>query len=420
LNTGSVTDTATLSGSTTGATGAITISVYSGSDSTACVAGNFVTSKTTSPATSGDGSNYSATFSGLAAGSYEFQASYAGDAKNKPASSLCGTEPLTVQNQPTVTTSLSASSILNTGSVTDTATLSGSTTGATGAITISVYSGSDSTACMGTLVTSAVASPATAGDGAYSATFSGLAAGNYEFQASYVGDAKNLPASSVCGTEPLTVQNQPTVTTTLSASSVDVGSKVSDSATLSGATGSAGGTVTYTVYSDPTCMGSAPYLDGGTVPVTGGVVPPSNVLEFDFAGTYYWQASYSGDTFNKPATSACTSETLVVNPKQPGESTAQSLIPNDSFTLSGGFNPTGTITFNLYSPADSSCSRTPALTQQVNVNGNGTYSTSNTTFTATAEGTWRWQSSYSGDGPGGNNLPVTSTCGTEQFTIANH
>jgi hypothetical protein len=47
---------------------------------------------------------------------------------------------------------------------------------------------------------------------------------------------------------------------------------------------------------------------------------------------------------------------------------------------------------------------------------NSTYTT-NTTFKASDEGTWRWQSSYSGDN---NNLSVTSSCGTEQFTLANH
>ena len=43
--------------------------------------------------------------------------------------------------------------------------------------------------------------------------------------------------------------------------------------------------------------------------------------------------------------------------------------------------------------------------------------TTNTLFHASTEGTWRWQSTYGGDN---NNLSATSTCGTEQFTIANH
>jgi len=147
------------------------------------------------------------------------------------------------------------------------------------------------------------------------------------------------------------------------------------------------------------------------------VVPDSNGLLFDTAGDFYWQAVYSGDTNNNGATSACTSEHLVVNKLQPSVSTAQNLIPNDDFTLSGATsNAGGTITFNLYAPSDATCSGTPALTQTVNVSGNGTYSTTNTTFIASTEGTWRWESTYSGDG---NNQSATSSCGTERFTIAN-
>ena len=101
---------------------------------------------------------------------------------------------------------------------------------------------------------------------------------------------------------------------------------------------------------------------------------------------------------------------------QPTIATAQDLIPNDNLTLSGGLGtPTGTVTFNLYDPADATCSQTPAYTQTVAV-ANGTAATTNTTFHATTEGTWRWASSYSGDA---YNLPATSACGVEQFTIDN-
>jgi hypothetical protein len=151
--------------------------------------------------------------------------------------------------------------------------------------------------------------------------------------------------------------------------------------------------------------------------VTNGAVPDSDALAFNTAGDFYWQAVYTGDGKNNGATSTCTEEHLVVNRLQPTQSTAQRLIPNDRFTLSGGFSPTGNITFNLYDPSDPTCSGLPALTQTVTVgSGNGTYATTNTSFVASAEGTWKWQSTYSGDT---NNLSATSTCGTERFTIAN-
>jgi hypothetical protein len=173
--------------------------------------------------------------------------------------------------------------------------------------------------------------------------------------------------------------------------------------------------VTYTVYSDSSCSQNA--QDAGTKNVTNGVVQDSNEITFNNAGTFYWQAVYSGDAKNNGATSVCTSEIVVVNPNQPGISTAQDLIPNDDATITGATNNAGgTVTFKLFSPSDATCSGTAAYTQQVDVSGNGTYSTTNTTFHATDEGTWRWLVVYSGDA---NNQSTTSACGTERFTIAN-
>ena len=207
----------------------------------------------------------------------------------------------------------------------------------------------------------------------------------------------------------------PTISTTLSATSVAIGTAVHDSATLSGATAGAGGTVTYTVYSDNACSQNA--VAAGTVTVTNGVVPDSNAITFNNAGTFYWQAVYSGDGDNNSATSVCTTEVLVVNQNTTGMTTAQNVIPNDDATLSGATsNAGGTITFSLFSPSDATCSGAPALTQTVNVSGNGVYSTTNTSFIASDSGTWRWKVVYSGDA---NNKGSTSACGVENFTITN-
>lgn len=207
----------------------------------------------------------------------------------------------------------------------------------------------------------------------------------------------------------------PSISTTLSASSVAIGTAVHDSATLSGATAGAGGTVTYTVYSDNACSQNA--VGAGTVTVTNGVVPDSNAITFNNAGTFYWQAAYSGDADNNSATSVCTTEVLVVNQNNTGMTTAQNVIPNDDATLSGATsNAGGTITFSLFSPSDATCSNSPAFTQTVNVSGNGVYSTTNTSFIASDSGTWRWKVVYSGDA---NNKASTSACGVENFTITN-
>jgi uncharacterized repeat protein (TIGR01451 family) len=106
--------------------------------------------------------------------------------------------------------------------------------------------------------------------------------------------------------------NNPSIATKLSESSGKSGDTVHDTATLSGATASAGGKVTYTVYSNSAC--SSKFADAGTVSVTNGSVPASNNVTFPHAGTFYWQASYSGDADNTQAVSACTSEQLVIAP----------------------------------------------------------------------------------------------------------
>ncbi|HVK22941.1 MAG TPA: hypothetical protein VM677_16405 [Actinokineospora sp.] len=207
----------------------------------------------------------------------------------------------------------------------------------------------------------------------------------------------------------------PSIATILSTTSAPIGTTVHDTATLTGASANAGGTATYTVYSDTGC--SLNPQAAGTVNVTNGVVPNSNGITFNSAGTFYWQVNYSGDTNNNAAVSVCTSEIVVINKAQPGMTTAQNLLPNDSSTLTGATATAGgSITFKLFSPADATCAGTPALSETVSVSGNGTYPTTNATFYASAEGTWRWLVTYSGDT---NNEATTSACGVEQFTIDN-
>ena len=81
-----------------------------------------------------------------------------------------------------------------------------------------------------------------------------------------------LEHTSSC--EPLTVMATPTITTALSGTTIYVGSSVYDTATLTGATGKASGTVQYRYFNSGTCSGHANYV-GSAVTVTNGVVPNS-------------------------------------------------------------------------------------------------------------------------------------------------
>jgi hypothetical protein len=315
---------------------------------------------------------------------------------------------------PSISTTLSAETITVGGTVHDSATLTGATANAGGTVTYKVYTNDT---CDSQNPIDAGTKTVTNGVIPDSDPVTFNAAGDYYWQAVYSGDANNTGATSVCTSEHLVVNKAgPTIATTLSAESITVGGTIHDSAALTGTTANAGGTVTYTVYSNDTCSDNP--QDAGTKTVSNGVVPNSDPITFNAAGDYYWQAVYSGDANNTGATSLCTSEHLVVAKQNTAMTTAQNLIPNDDANLSGATSTAGgTITFELFTPTAATCSGTPAYTQTVNVSGPATYSTTNTTFIASTEGTWRWKVSYSGDA---NNEGSTSACGVEQFTIDNN
>ena len=78
---------------------------------------------------------------------------------------------------------------------------------------------------------------------------------------------------------------------------------------------------------------------------------------------------------------------------------------HDTAFLSGGVNPTGTITFDLYGPGDTTCAGPALFTSVVPVNGNGSYDS--TSFTALVAGTYQWVANYSGDA---NNAAAATAC----------
>ena len=146
------------------------------------------------------------------------------------------------------------------------------------------------------------------------------------------------------------------MTTQASAPSVSIGGSVYDTATLSGDTPSAGGTVTYNLYSSANCSGLISTL--GAVTVTNGIAPDSpSWTAVGPAGTVYFVASYSGDVNNASAVSGCASDPVSVNQNAPSISTQLSATAvgiggsdYDAATLSGsGATAGGTVTYNVYS-----------------------------------------------------------------------
>src|SRR5437763_10779717 len=219
--------------------------------------------------------------------------------------------PIHVSNcaSPDISTNLSESTGAIGDSVHDSASLGGATPDASGTVTYSVYT--DSTCTQGQQDAGTV--DVTDGQVPDSNPIEFDSTGTFYWQAIYSGDNHNNGATSACTDEQLVIApNSPSIGTTLSESAGSHGDKVHDSAKLSGATAAAGGTVTYSVYNDSSCRNKV--ADGGTVNVTNGSVPNSNDVTFNTPGTYYWQASYSGDANNKPAVSRCTDEKLVIAP----------------------------------------------------------------------------------------------------------
>jgi hypothetical protein len=81
--------------------------------------------------------------------------------------------------------------------------------------------------------------------------------------------------------------------------------------------------------------------------------------------------------------------------------------------VTGGFNPTGSIVFNLYGPNDLTCSNAAIYSQTVGLTAGSATTTPG--FTTLAAGTYEWTASYAGDT---NNNAASSGCGAEAVTIS--
>ena len=89
-------------------------------------------------------------------------------------------------------------------------------------------------------------------------------------------------------------------------------------------------------------------------------------------------------------------------------------------TATAGGTPTGTVTFELFGPNNTTCDPDgpdPVYSEPgVTLNAGGSAVTSNTTFSITSatSSQYKWLVSYSGDS---NHLPIAGTCGGENFTL---
>jgi hypothetical protein len=430
-------DSATLTGATTGAGGTISFYLFAPGatcDDTAPITG-FVYSSTGVPV-SGNGtyaSSAGTTKTGSAvttgAGTYTWVAVYTGDGNNNGSKSSCGSEDVVIGPN---TTGLSTTPSETTGKIgdtlTDSATLTGATTGATGTINFYLFAPGatcDDTAPITGFVYSATGVPVS-GNGTYSSanatgtTGSNVttAAGTYTWVAVYTDGADNTSSKSSCGSEDVVISPNTTgLSTTPSETTGKIGDTLSDSATLTGATTGAGGTISFYLFAPgATCDDTAPitgfvYSSTG-VPVSGngtyassaGTTKTGSAVTTG-AGTYTWVAVYTGDGNNNGSKSSCGSEDVVIAKNSPSIDTTPKLLPNDSIHLTGlTAGATGSLYVELQidapcGTANPAYSKTwdDGLTGNDVFTGNGTYQTANTTVFVTASHTIQWCTSYSGD-----------------------
>jgi hypothetical protein len=347
----------------------------------------------------------------------------------------------------TVSTTDSNTSISLGSATSDTATFTEGTNGdaPTGSLVFKLFGPNDPTCTNAPAFVSSAQS--VDGEGNYgSGNFTPAAVGTYTWQALYSGDTNNPAVTTACSgvpAETVTVQQaapQPTSTNTSlsgggeagSSISVPTGTAVTDTATLSGTNAAtATGTVTYSVYSDAGCSTLAPG-GGGTAEsiTTPGTLPASSAVTLSAPGTYYWQASYSGDGGNQASSSTCGSggevETVTSATTTPQPTSLKTHLSGSGFfgggrcwwigdqitvfagtavtdtaTLSGtsASSATGTVTYTVYSWVPSW--RFP-FGQWKMVAGGGTVTVSNGSVPSSnpvtlPPGTYEWQATYSGD-----------------------
>ncbi|MFZ0130242.1 MAG: hypothetical protein WB808_04510 [Candidatus Dormiibacterota bacterium] len=352
----------------------------------------------------------------------------------------CGDEPVTVNKVPTsIDTTPSTSHGTHVGSsLSDSATVDGFN--ATGNIRFYLF-GPDNPTCNFNQTTANephgwifMAGPVALVNDEASVPppgFIATQAGVYQWVADYGGDANNTEALGGCGKEPVTIGKMPTSITSepSSAHGAPVGTALTDSATVIGSHPT--GNMRFYLFGpgNPTCQMKLP-ADGGTVRgwifmagpfalVDGMARVPAPGYTTTEPGVYQWVVDYGGDANNTEALSVCGKEAVTIGK----HSTALNSTPSaggvagtviwDTVRVTDGLDPSGTVTFSLYSPSDSSCSGPAIFSSTVALLADGSAKSASFSGTKTA-GTYEWIAVYNGNA---NNAGSNDKCGDEPVHI---
>ncbi len=309
---------------------------------------------------------------------------------------------------PAINTSQQPASATVGTSIADKATVTGGDS-PTGTVTFNLYNNPNGTGpALFTDTETLVGGMAT------SASYTATATGTDYWVATYNGDSNNAAVTSGTADEPVIVSPAtPAINTSQQPASATVGTSIADKATVSGGD-SPTGTVTFNLYNNPNGTGPALFTDTETL--VGGTATSAGYTT-TATGTDYWVATYNGDSNNAAVTSGTALEPVIVSPatpainttQQPASATVGTSIA-DKATVSGGYKPTGTVTFNLYSNATGS--GTPLFTDTETLAGNSATSKG---YATAAAGTDYWVATYNGDS---NNAAVTSGTALEPVIIS--
>jgi PKD domain/Domain of unknown function DUF11 len=323
---------------------------------------------------------------------------------------------------PTLATQASAPTRLG-GTISDTAILSGGE-GLGGSVEFQLF-GPGAASCEGApLETFTVP---VSGDGEYSSgDFPASEVGTYNWTANYTDLSADPPSLGRCGDAEESVEvgkELPTISGAAS-SGVVIGGTISDQATVTGGIAPTG-TVTFSLYApaDLSCTGAPVYTDTGTLGEIPGEpqVAKSGAYKPTQVGRYRWVASYSGDAFNEAVPGACNAPAQKVSVAKvtpvlathasPGVRLGEGGI-SDVATVSGGFETSGTVAFQLFGPADPSCEHTPVFTTSAALGVDGTATSPE--YVPAAIGDYHWKATYGGDA---DNIRVEGHCGEANESV---
>jgi hypothetical protein len=362
-------------------------------------------------------------------GAYYWKVIYNGDANNASVTSPCGgtnadpEEVIVTKATPILTTTPSPDVPIDSGDgVSDEGTLSGGFE-PTGTLTFSLF---ENSTCTSELLSDV--EPLSGGSASSVDTVPNVV-GTYYWQVTYSGDDNNVAITGRCGgtsSDPETVhvvKATPSISTTPSAS-VPSGGGVTDTATVSGGDAPTG-TVTFNLYGDSTCSTDLIFTDPNE-PLSMSFTVTTVGATIDDPGIYYWVVTYNGDANNNAVTSPCGSENVAVTKASPSIATEPedayiggNLQNFDSATVTGGDDPSGTVTFALYYDGTTqaitpTCMAeelvAPPDTEPLSSGGSAT----STDYSSLPPGFYYWVAAYSGDA---DNRAEFSQCGTENFEI---